>query len=123
MERGLEIAFQPVNGDDAKLAKALAAITANYFSDTMKVNYRIFLVELDGQHFFRILFESKELTKFHMEMRKKFMEQFDSVSKWSYEDVISYYEELLKDGRCKDIEIKRVKEEYDLWEDPIWKYI
>ncbi len=123
MEKGLEIAFQTVEGMDENLVQALAAITAEEFSGKFDISYRIFLVTLGDQKYFRILFKSNSLTSEHVFNRKLVKKKFDEIAHMNYNDVMSRFESLKRDDKIGDVPIKEVKEEYDLWEDPLWKYI
>ncbi len=123
MEKGLEIAFQTVEGMDEDLVQALAALTAENFSGKFDISYRIFLVTLGDQKYFRILFKSDSLTSEHVFNRKLVRKKFDEIAHMSYNDVMSRFKDLKKDNKVEDVPIKEVKEEYDLWEDPLWKYI
>ncbi|CAC11877.1 hypothetical protein [Thermoplasma acidophilum] len=122
MQKGLEIAFQTINGLDESLVQALAGVTASDFPD-LDIKYNIFLVDLYGQKYFRILFQSKKLSELHPEERKKVREKFDENSRMQYSELMTKYHDLKKQGKIKDRPVKEVHEEYDLWEDPIWQYI
>ncbi|KAA8922172.1 DUF2004 domain-containing protein [Thermoplasma sp.] len=122
MEKGLEIAFQTADGMDEALVQALAGVTAYDFRN-MDIKYNIFLVDLYGQKYFRILFLSKKLTDLHPEERKRVREKFDENARMSYGEIMKIYHDLKARGIIVDRPIKEVREEYDLWEDPIWQYI
>ncbi|MFP3300062.1 MAG: hypothetical protein RXN92_03155 [Thermoplasmatales archaeon] len=50
--------------------------------------------------------------------------EFDKITLHEIiEKIVEIYPKIGKEHNLNDIEIKELKEDYNLWEDPIWQYL
>jgi hypothetical protein len=124
MDKGLDISFQVASGsEDQDLVQALADLTGHDMSKEFNIDWRIFKVKLEDKRFFKILYTGPKINGFHPHNMKKIQDHFDTISRLSYNEVMTRYNKLLEDGSIKKIPIKEIEESYDLWQDKIWQYI
>ncbi|MCL5666052.1 MAG: hypothetical protein M1315_04365 [Candidatus Thermoplasmatota archaeon] len=124
MAKGVEIAFQlNQDSESPQIVEALANLTVSTLSGKFKLDFRVFHVTLGEKKYYRVLFVGEGMNRLHPLHEKAVKETFDSLSKESPKELFSRFNDLKKEGKVKNIPIKEVKEEYDLWEDPIWQYI
>ncbi|MEM0141483.1 MAG: hypothetical protein QXN66_05565 [Thermoplasmatales archaeon] len=122
MEKGVEINFE-IRSSENIIVKALASLTWLELKHSIDMKFQIFHVSKGENRFYRVLFAGPKLSKFHPMNQRTVREKFDQLGNMNEENIISLYKEEVKKGSIKDVEIKEVREEYDLWQDPIWQYI
>jgi predicted sulfurtransferase len=124
MKKGLEITFQlNQTEENQKIVLALANITGNKYKENLVNNWQIFHVTLGKDVYYKVLFSGKGIGVFHQNNEKEIRAYFDNLSKQSYEDLIHKYETEEKNSNFQKVEIKELKEEYDLWQDRFWDYL
>ena len=101
---------------------ALANITGNDMENEFEVDWRIFHVTLGENKFFKVLYTGKKVGKLHPGIEKKIREHFDKLSKLELNDLMREYREKQSSGNFRKVDIKELKEEYDLWQDKFWLY-
>jgi predicted component of viral defense system (DUF524 family) len=122
VDKGLEIEFQVENkNNDKTIVKALALLTRSSFEN--QINCAIFHISKGENRFYKVLFSGPKVTKLHPHIEKMVRDKFDELARKNADELISLYKEAIKEHNLNDIEIKEVKEDYDLWEDPIWQYL
>jgi hypothetical protein len=123
MEKGLEISFQLKNDREGQeTVLALANITGNDMENEFEVDWRIFHVTLGENKFFKVLYTGKKVGKLHPGIEKKIREHFDELSKLELNDLMREYRQKQSSGNFRKVDIKELKEEYDLWQDKFWLY-
>ncbi len=114
MKKGVEISFQLNDSDqNQEIVKALGNLTGNHFLNNYVEKWSIFHVTLGDHVFFKL----------HPAIEKEIKEYFDDLSKSGQEDLMKEYKRAKEKGGFKEVEIKELKEEYDLWQDRLWDYI
>ena len=123
MEKGLEISFQLKNDREGQeTVLALGNLTGNDMKDELDIEWRIFHVTLGENKFFKVLYTGKKVGKLHPGVEKRIREHFDHLSKMDLNDLLRQYNEKQTDSNFKKVDIKELKEEYDLWQDKFWLY-
>ncbi|MHB1470837.1 MAG: DUF2004 domain-containing protein [Thermoplasmataceae archaeon] len=123
MEKGLEISFQLKNDREGQeTVLALGNLTGNDMKDELDIDWRIFHVTLGENKFFKVLYTGKKVGKLHPGVEKRIREHFDHLSKMGLNDLLRQYKEKQTDSNFKKVDIKELKEEYDLWQDKFWLY-
>lgn len=123
MEKGLEISFQLKNDREGQeTVLALGNLTGNDMKDELDIDWRIFHVTLGENKFFKVLYTGKKVGKLHPGVEKRIREHFDHLSKMDLNDLLRQYKEKQTDSNFKKVDIKELKEEYDLWQDKFWQY-
>ena len=97
-------------------------ITGNDLKGEFDLDWRIFHVTLGENKFFKVLFTGKKVGKLHPGVERKIREHFDELSKLELNELMSQYREKQASGDFKKVDIKELKEEYDLWQDKFWLY-
>ncbi|MCL4320295.1 DUF2004 domain-containing protein [Cuniculiplasma divulgatum] len=124
MKKGVEISFQLNDSDqNQEIVKALGNLTGNHFLNNYVEKWSIFHVTLGDHVFFKVLYSGEKIGKLHPAIEKEIKEYFDDLSKNSQEDLMKEYKRAKEKGGFKEVEIKELKEEYDLWQDRLWDYI
>ena len=101
---------------------ALGNLTGNDMKDELDIDWRIFHVTLGENKFFKVLYTGKKVGKLHPGVEKRIREHFDHLSKMGLNDLLRQYKEKQTDSNFKKVDIKELKEEYDLWQDKFWLY-
>ncbi|MCL4328642.1 MAG: DUF2004 domain-containing protein [Candidatus Thermoplasmatota archaeon] len=123
MEKGLEISFRVGGGaHEIEVTEALANIIGNRFKAQIDMDWRIFHVTLGNEKFFKVLYTGRKVGRLHPHIEKKIREDFDTLSKNSYESLLHLYKKEKRTPGFEVKQIKQLKEEYDLWEDRFWEY-
>ncbi len=123
MEKGVEISFQLKDDKEGlRTVEALADLTGYEVSNQLKVEWNVFLVTLEDKKFFKVLYSGGKVTKLHPHNEKLIRDTFDRLAHPNYNQLMQKYVEAKKSHEFKPIEIKKVKEEYDLWQDNFWAY-
>ena len=124
MKKGVEISFQLSDSKEGQeVVKALGNITGNHFLNKYVDKWSIFHVTLGEHLFFKVLYSGNKIGKLHPSVEKEIREYFDELSKKSQKELIEEYAGLKKNKDFINVDIKELKEEYDLWQDRLWDYI
>ena len=123
MEKGVEISFQLKDDrEGVRTVEALADLTGLEVSDQLQVHWNVFLVTLEDKKFFKVLYSGGKVTKLHPHNEKLIRDTFDRLAHLDYDQLMLKYAKAKKSHEFKPIEIKKVTEEYDLWQDNFWAY-
>lgn len=123
MEKGVEISFQLKDDrEGVRTVEALADLTGLEVSDQLQVHWNVFLVTLEDKKFFKVLYSGGKVTKLHPHNEKLIRDTFDRLANLDYDQLMLEYAKAKKSHEFKPIEIKKVTEEYDLWQDNFWAY-
>lgn len=124
MKKGVEISFQLSDSKESReVVKALGNITGNHFLNKYVDKWNIFHVTLGEHLFFKVLYSGNKIGKLHPSVEKEIREYFDELSRKSQKELIEEYAGLKKNKDFINVDIKELKEEYDLWQDRLWDYI
>ena len=124
MKKGVEISFQLSDSKESQeVVRALGNITGNHFLKKYVDKWSIFHITLGEHLFFKVLYSGNKIGKLHPSVEKEIREYFDELSKKSQKELIEEYAGLKKNKDFINVDIKELKEEYDLWQDRLWDYI
>ncbi len=122
MEKGLEITFKIDDEDASVVAEALTNMVGNEFLNDIDIDWRIFHITLEDNHFFKICFIGPKMTKLHPLIEKKVKTRFDELSHYNKNELLKMYHKEKKNKSFKTHYMQEKKEEYDLWQDNFWSY-
>lgn len=120
MRKGVELTFK-ANGDDDPLVEALANVTGWRLQNEMDVDWRVFHVTYGKERFYRVLFTGKKLGFLHPHEERKVKEVFDETAHMGREELIRQFRDNSKKHNVR--KVQELREEQDLWQDPLWNYI
>lgn len=122
MEKGLEIKFKVPSSNERGIVEALANLVGNEFREDLDIQWRIFDVKLADERFYKVCFTGHKMNRLHPHVEERVRKRFDELAHEDYKELMRKYNEEKREADFRKEGIKRIEEEYDLWQDNFWKY-
>lgn len=122
MEKGLEITFKVPESNERGIVEALANLVGNEFRENLDIQWRIFDVKLDKERFYKVCFTGQKMSRLHPHVEEMVRKRFDELAHLDFKDLMRRYEEEKRKTDFRKETIKKIQEEYDLWQDNFWQY-